>query len=80
MTFRPLTALALIAVIAAGCSETPTETGTATETAAPKSKAVRFSECMRENGVSEFPDPEPSGELTIDGVLNGSGLDSESAA
>ena len=78
MTFRPLTALALIAVIATGCSETPTETetGSATETAAPKSKAVRFSECMRENGVSEFPDPEPSGELTIDGVLNGSSLDS----
>ena len=41
---------------------------------------MRFSECMRQNGVSEFPDPEPSGELTIDGVLNGSGLDSESAA
>ena len=75
MTFRPLTALALIAVIATGCAETPT----ATETAAPRSKAVRFSECMRENGVSEFPDPEPSGELTIDGVLNGSSLDSESA-
>src|SRR5687768_7197410 len=82
MTFRPLTALALIAVIATGCSETPTEkteTGAATETDAPKSKAVRFSECMRQNGVSEFPDPEPSGELTIDGVLNGSSLDSESA-
>ncbi len=82
MTFRPLTALALMAVIATGCSETPTatETGSATETAAPRSKAVRFSECMRQNGVSAFPDPEPSGELTIDGVLNGSGLDSESAA
>ena len=82
MTFRPLTALALIAVIATGCSATPTdtETGSATETAAPKSKAVRFSECMRQNGVSAFPDPEPSGELTIDGVLNGSGIDAESAA
>ena len=80
MTFRPLTALALMAVIATGCSETPTatETGSATETAAPRSKAVRFSECMRQNGVSAFPDPEPSGELTIDGVLNGSGIDPES--
>ena len=70
MTFRPLIALALIAT---GCSSTPVET------AASPSKAVRFSECMRQNGVSEFPDPEPSGELTIDGVLNGSSLDSESA-
>ena len=77
---RPLIALALIALIATGCGETPTETGAASETAAAKSKAVRFSECMRRSGVSEFPDPEPSGELTIDGVLNGSGLDSESAA
>jgi hypothetical protein len=32
---------------------------------------------MRENGVSEFPDPDASGELTIDGVLNGSSIDSE---
>jgi len=80
MTFRPLTGLALIALIATGCGETPTGTVAATETAAAKSKAVRFSECMRRSGVSEFPDPEPSGELTIDGVLNGSGLDSESAA
>ena len=80
MTFRPLTAVALIALIATGCGETPTGTVAATETAAAKSKAVRFSECMRRSGVSEFPDPEPSGELTIDGVLNGSGLDSESAA
>src|SRR3954447_22581297 len=80
MTFRPLTGLAMIALIATGCGETPTETGAATETAAAKSKAVRFSECMRRSGVSEFPDPEPSGELTIDGVLNGSGIDAESAA
>ena len=30
---------------------------------------------MRDNGVSEFPDPDASGELTIDGVVNGSSLD-----
>jgi hypothetical protein len=30
---------------------------------------------MRDNGVSEFPDPDASGGLTIDGVLNGSSLD-----
>jgi hypothetical protein len=29
---------------------------------------------MRENGVGEFPDPDASGSLTIDGVLNGSSL------
>jgi hypothetical protein len=35
---------------------------------------------MRDNGVGAFPDPDASGELTIDGVLNGSSLDSSTAA
>ena len=35
---------------------------------------------MRDNGVSEFPDPDASGELTIDGIANGSSLDTNSAA
>jgi hypothetical protein len=82
-TIRPLAALALIAVISAGCSNAPAETGntdTANATNAHREKAVKFSECMRDNGVKEFPDPDASGELTLDGVLNGSTLDSESAA
>ena len=41
---------------------------------------MRFAECMRENGVREFPDPDASGELTIDGVVNGSSLDTSTAA
>ena len=41
---------------------------------------MRFAECMRENGVPEFPDPDASGELTIDGVVNGSSLDTSTAA
>ena len=35
---------------------------------------------MRDNGVSAFPDPDASGELTIDGIANGSSLDTNSAA
>jgi hypothetical protein len=35
---------------------------------------------MRDNGVSEFPDPDASGALTIDGVINGSSLDPSSSA
>ena len=31
-------------------------------------KAVKFAECMRNNGVSGFPDPSASGKLTIDAV------------
>jgi hypothetical protein len=36
---------------------------------------VRFAACMRHNGVSQFPDPDASGKLTIDAVANGSSLD-----
>ncbi len=43
-------------------------------------KAVKFAECMRKNGVSAFPDPDASGDLTIDGVVNGSSVDPDGAA
>jgi hypothetical protein len=80
-------ALAAIAVafVGAGCSSGSGETGatdtagTAT-TAGPRQQAVRFAECMRDNGVDEFPDPDASGRLTIDGVLNGSSLDPDAPA
>ena len=35
---------------------------------------------MRDNGVSAFPDPDASGDLTIDGVVNGSAVNPSSAA
>jgi hypothetical protein len=78
---RPLAALAMVAVIGAGCSNAPAETDTGDSTTTTRrEKAVKFSECMRDHGVSQFPDPDASGELTIDGVLNGSTLDSDSPA
>jgi hypothetical protein len=43
-------------------------------------QAVKFSQCMRANGVSGFPDPDASGQLTIDGVVNGSSLNPNSPA
>jgi hypothetical protein len=48
--------------------------------ATDRDKAVKFAECTRANGVSAFPDPNASGELTIDAVANGSSLDISSAA
>lgn len=77
---RPLAALAVVALIGAGCSNEPAENGSAGNTNAHFESAVKFSECMRDNGVSEFPDPDASGELTIDGVLNGSSLDPSAPA
>jgi hypothetical protein len=86
-TIQPLAALAMVAMVAvlnAGCGGTSTAAGhtsTArhTSTATPRGKAVKFSECMRANGVSAFPDPDASGALTIDAVANGS-VDTSSAA
>jgi hypothetical protein len=79
---RPLVALALAALIGAGCgSDAPSETSTAGSTATAAStgaashtstararkltaqeKGVKFSECIRAHGVSDFPDPNAEGE------------------
>jgi hypothetical protein len=77
---RPLAALAMVALIGAGCSNDSDGTGTGNNAAANQTQAVKFAECMRDNGVSEFPDPDASEGLTIDGVVNGSSLDPSSAA
>jgi hypothetical protein len=77
---RPLAALAMVALIGAGCSNDSDGTDTGNDAAANQTQAVKFAECMRDNGVSEFPDPDASEGLTIDGVLNGSSLDPSSAA
>jgi hypothetical protein len=74
---RPLAALAMVALIGAGCGGSGGG-GEGNTTAANQEKAVKFAQCMRENGVSQFPDPDASGRLTIDGVLNGSSLDPNS--
>ncbi len=81
-TRRPLAALFVLAVIAAGCSSTSAGTGSSggNSTASTRGKAVKFAECMRRNGVGAFPDPDASGKLTIDAVANGSAVDTSSPA
>jgi len=83
-TLRPLTLLATVALISAGCgSNAASETGTASGTGSAntaREKGTKFADCMRDNGVSAFPDPDASGELTIDAVANGSSLDTNTAA
>jgi hypothetical protein len=67
----PLAVLAMVTLIGAGCgSKAPAETGSAGSAGAAghkqatdRDKAVKFAECMRENGVSDFPDPDASGEF-----------------
>src|SRR3954454_21481636 len=67
---RPLAAFAVVALISltsAGCgSNAPSETGTtgnssgggADRKLTARDKAVKFAECIRAHGVSDFPDPD----------------------
>jgi hypothetical protein len=84
---RPLAALALIALaalISACGSSAPAQTGGGSgggnNTATNQTKAMKFAECMRHNGVSEFPDPSASSQFTIDGIANGSSLNTSTPA
>lgn len=78
---RLLAAMAMVVLVGAGCSSgSSTGTDTGSENSSGREKAVKFAECMRDNGVAEFPDPDASGELTIDAVVNGSSLDTSGAA
>jgi hypothetical protein len=78
----------MITLIGAGCSHVPatnsssvaTGSAGANNTAANLDKVVQFAKCMRSNGVSNFPDPNTSGQFTIDAIANGSGVDTSSAA
>ena len=77
---RPLAALAVVALISAGCgSNAPSETGTASSSgtastasstgankkATDQDKAVKFAECIRAHGVPHFPDPDAKGEFVF---------------
>jgi len=81
---RATTALFVLAVIAGvgtGCANPPAGTGTSDDPGnanAVHAQAVRFAECMRDNGVSGFPDPDASGALTIETVANGTSIDTDS--
>jgi hypothetical protein len=84
---RPVAVLAIVALISAGCgSGAPSQTGSAGgssgagTTSSAREKALRFAECMRDNGVGAFPDPDATGELTIDAIANGTSLDTDGAA
>jgi hypothetical protein len=81
-TLRPLAALAMLAVIVAGCGNGSAGTGSSGSdgAATAREKAMKFSECMRENGVGDFPDPDASGAFTIEAIANGSSVDTSGVA
>ncbi len=66
----PLAALAVVALIGAGagCSnasnnDAARSSDAANTTADNGDQGVKFAECMRENGVGDFPDPNASGQF-----------------
>jgi hypothetical protein len=77
-TFRPLVAIAVAGMVAVGCSNGSGESTTGTS-AANYEQALKFSKCMRSHGLPDFPDPDASGDTTVDGIVNGSTLDPESS-
>lgn len=83
-TRRPLADLAvaaLVLLVLAGCASGPAGPSTgAASTTTVRDRAMKFAACMRHNGVTDFPDPDASGELTADGVANGSAVDTSSGA
>lgn len=72
---RALSLLAMVAMTTAGCGN-----ASADHTSSNRPQAVKFAECMRSNGVGNFPDPNASGAFTIDSVANSSGLNTNSPA
>ncbi|MDA0183266.1 hypothetical protein OJ997_23345 [Solirubrobacter phytolaccae] len=74
--------LLIVALLVAGCGSTPeTETTAGGTTATPtQAKASTFSACMREHGIKDFPDPDASGELTVENVVNEAKIDTDTPA
>ena len=88
---RPLITLAVFALIVAGCSNASAGSGSrggdgtaatagGAGSGAAHEKAVAFAQCMPANGISAFPDPDATGEVTIEGIANGSSVDTSSGA
>jgi hypothetical protein len=67
-TPRGLVALAVVALIGAGCADAPDEqratgAGPGARTPSVQEKGVKFAECLRGHGVPDFPDPDASGDF-----------------
>jgi len=71
---RRLAVISVIVLISAGCGgtggggSTSTAASGTTRAATARDKAVKFTECMRKNGVGDFPDPNAAGEFPSFGI------------
>lgn len=57
----------MVALIGAGCSKSAADTDTASavgnKNADKREQGVKFAECIRENSIPHFPDPDSSGDF-----------------
>jgi hypothetical protein len=70
---RPLVTLAMAALIGSGCLTMATQAGAdpgggGDIDVAGREQATKYSECMRANGVVDFPDPNAEGDFPYGGV------------
>jgi hypothetical protein len=84
---RQVVAALLLGLAIAGCStqhatsnQGATGPGQNSTAGTQDGQAVKFSQCMRDSGIGNFPDPDGSGQLTIDEIANNSSIDTSSAA
>ena len=56
---RPLVTLAMAALIGSGCLALAAQAG---------ADPAKYSECMRSNGVTDFPDPDAQGHIAYGGI------------
>src|SRR5436190_19240282 len=80
MKFVSLAAvLAVSGLVVAGCGSGGGGSTSPSSKAAVREAAVKYSQCMRENGVKNFPDPQPDGGLLIKAGPD-TGIDPQSPA
>jgi hypothetical protein len=63
---RPLATLAMAALIGSGCLTMAAQAGA--DPGGGDEQAAKYSECMRANGVADFPDPNADGQILYGGV------------
>jgi hypothetical protein len=78
MKFISLTAVLLAsAAAAAGCGGGGGGAATASSTTGASNNQVKFSQCMREHGITNFPDPDSQGRVQLE-AGDGTGIDPQS--
>ena len=60
-TLAAAATLAALTLLAAGCGSSPS--ADKASTTGPRERALAYAQCMRANGVPDFPDPDANGEL-----------------